>query len=690
MTRPPLAVPALIAALALPASFVAAQQRVTGGNALDANAQVGGGAVNPGQVIPDFRARNLLLTGQVTNARQFQAEIGYTAVGEFQGDLGTDDLFRFRADSFGSTRQLPQVNQTGTMDLNTGFNDIGNSDVIFTNFFNPSAGEVSQPNNIRTVINNDGNRSALITPGTSFNTEFLGSSRLASTAVGVTDVGLVDTGRRFDTGNRLGRNLGQSLGVARDAEGGFVSLDASPVFGLRETSLPLPGSMMDMPEFDPDDASPGSNRLDLDDADNRLGTPRDDARFGAGFTPEQEADPTNPLALQSADPADLDPNAPRGMTLGEARDTRRSSGRLGENANNLTSNSAVDPTLADRDPFTGLPASIQLGARLGPAGNAAGRPTQAADQQDAQRVTRLGEAIFRPLDTTAAQEGDSAYLDLLAQIRENYRQRDGDAQEQDEAQPRRDPLRQGPGRPEWMQELETPEDDLIQRAEESGLSAVANILRAQRDDGLRANRGGAGNAANAPQSPEAAATNQAMEALIDQLSFDLPRLETLQGQREDRINRHFANAQEAMAKGQFFKATALYEQLVIDAPGNPLARVGLTHAQMGAGLIRSSALQLRRLFEDHPELIAVRYAENLLPPRDRTVWLRNELQRAVDDPNQSNAEPALLLAYLGHQAESRQLVRYGLALAQEAKPLDPLLPLLRQIWLGEALDVEAE
>jgi len=39
-----------------------------------------------------------------------------------------------------------------------------------------------------------------------------------------------------------------------------------------------------------------------------------------------------------------------------------------------------------------------------------------------------------------------------------------------------------------MERPKTPEDDLIQKAEQPGRSAIANILRAQRDDNLRANR----------------------------------------------------------------------------------------------------------------------------------------------------------------------------------------------------------
>ena len=107
----------------------------------------------------------------------------------------------------------------------------------------------------------------------------------------------------------------------------------------------------------------------------------------------------------------------------------------------------------------------------------------------------------------------------------------------------RDPLA-GPTRPVWMERPKTPEDDLIQRAEQFGLSAIANILRAQRDDSLRVNSAAVLPTPPARQNPEATATNQAMNALIDQLSYDLPYLELRQRQREDRVNNIFELGEE--------------------------------------------------------------------------------------------------------------------------------------------------
>ncbi|MFW6336313.1 MAG: hypothetical protein ACOC3G_04215, partial [Phycisphaeraceae bacterium] len=112
----------------------------------------------------------------------------------------------------------------------------------------------------------------------------------------------------------------------------------------------------------------------------------------------------------------------------------------------------------------------------------------------------------------------------------------------------------------------------------------------------------------------------------------------------------------------------------------PLAQVGLVHAQLAAGMIRSAGLNVRRLFEQHPELIGVRYEANLLPPADRIEKIQQELQRSINADG-ADADPGLLLAYLGFQAGSDRVVRYGLSVAEAQTPRDPLIPVLRGVWL---------
>ena len=179
-------------------------------------------------------------------------------------------------------------------------------------------------------------------------------------------------------------------------------------------------------------------------------------------------------------------------------------------------------------------------------------------------------------------------------------------------------------------------------------------------------------------SEEAAAE---LGSLLNQLDYDV-RLETLVTEREGRTAELYQKAQTDLASGRFINAERTYRQLRLQDAANPLGRAGHIHAQLGAGMMRAAAFNLRGLFEAHPELIATRYDQQLLPPSDRMVWLQGELQRSIDEAGASG-QAGLMMAYLGHQVESRQLVRYGLAVAREADPDDALLPLVERIWLDE-------
>ena len=40
-----------------------------------------------------------------------------------------------------------------------------------------------------------------------------------------------------------------------------------------------------------------------------------------------------------------------------------------------------------------------------------------------------------------------------------------------------------------------------------------------------------------------------------------------------------------------------------------------------------------------------------------------------------------MLAYLGYQLDAKPLVEFGLAVAEAQAPRDPLMPVLRKIWI---------
>ncbi|MEO0587124.1 MAG: hypothetical protein AAF078_05740, partial [Planctomycetota bacterium] len=179
---------------------------------------------------------------------------------------------------------------------------------------------------------------------------------------------------------------------------------------------------------------------------------------------------------------------------------------------------------------------------------------------------------------------------------------------------------------------------------------------------------------------------EAVQDLLNLLDYDLPALETLAAANESRVNDAMRAGEEALSVGNYVEAERQYSRAVTLAPDRPLVRVGLVHAQLGAGMFRSSAFNLRRVFSDHPELIAARYAARLLPPQDRLEDIASELQRLATG-QRSASDAGLLLGYLGYQTDSEALTRFGLAVAEASDPRQDLMPLLREIWLeGEAAD----
>lgn len=179
-----------------------------------------------------------------------------------------------------------------------------------------------------------------------------------------------------------------------------------------------------------------------------------------------------------------------------------------------------------------------------------------------------------------------------------------------------------------------------------------------------------------PRSARAAAADR----LVDALRFTGPRLATLASRADDQFNAALRDGERALAHAQYFDAEDAYQRALRLKPGHPLARVGLTHAQLGAGLIRSASLNLVSLVRDHPELIAVRYADSLLPPADRLDWIDRQLERFHD--RQPDATGPMLRAYLAWQRDQPERVARTLRQARESQPDDPTLTVLEAIWLN--------
>ncbi|MHC5005103.1 MAG: hypothetical protein ACYTJ0_18505, partial [Planctomycetota bacterium] len=87
------------AALAVGATPAGGQDALGSGNALDGNLGRSTGGINRAAPVTDFRARNLVVTGDVPGGRGFRDTVGYRAAGDFLGTTGSDDLFLFRSTS---------------------------------------------------------------------------------------------------------------------------------------------------------------------------------------------------------------------------------------------------------------------------------------------------------------------------------------------------------------------------------------------------------------------------------------------------------------------------------------------------------------------------------------------------------------------------------------------------------------
>ena len=295
-------------------------------------------------------------------------------------------------------------------------------------------------------------------------------------------------------------------------------------------------------------------------------------------------------------------------------------------AENATDQEVVDPNAPatqDRS-FRGLPA-VELGRQL--QNRAQEQPSETRPASD-ELVNDIEAGLFQPMEEGVSVEGENVYLDLLSQIKKEPRRIEDTKGHAESDRPSPDDGRSG--QPEGLSETDSTDP---------------------------------------------------LESLLARLDYDLSPVATLAGKKNTTINQLMRQAQDEITAGQYLDAHEHYRHVIQLRPDNPMAYVGLLHAQIGAGMNRSAQINLRRLFERYPELIAARYNASLLPSADRLRWVSDELIKTMEAIDQ--AGPALLMAYIGYQGGSRKLVRFGLDAAQTRSPRDPLIAILRRIWLEQ-------
>ncbi|MBX3410228.1 MAG: hypothetical protein KF859_10125 [Phycisphaeraceae bacterium] len=153
--------------------------------------------------------------------------------------------------------------------------------------------------------------------------------------------------------------------------------------------------------------------------------------------------------------------------------------------------------------------------------------------------------------------------------------------------------------------------------------------------------------------------------------------------------RYMREGASMLAQGRYFDAEEQFSRCLSVAPGDQTASAARINAQIGAALFLSAGINMRALFLAHPEIVGVRYEGETIPSQSRlkdvAQLLRDRIAKGAKIGDTPPWDASLLLAYVGFQTDDPAVVREGLdllAASQGAAP-DPLVPLLRGVWLED-------
>lgn len=354
----------------------------------------------------------------------------------------------------------------------------------------------------------------------------------------------------------------------------------------------------------------------------------------------------------------------------------------------------------------GLTASGLSGVRYVPLVDETGRLVR--DQQAAATGARPAGAsqglsettaqsgATRATPTPAVRSSQSSYSTMLERLsRFDSTRQPGQAQPADPAAPATTP----PPVPQWEQDLMELRRQLMEDAQqvaprslvprsieqlrERREAAEANRAEREADGGEVERERGEGDEGPVPLN------DRAVEA-IRQAGGPVPEL--LRGDAAaGAFRRQIEAAGDLMARGRYFDAEERYTRALAAVPGDPVASIGRVHAQLGAGLHVSAAMNLRDTLRGAPELVGVQHPPEFLPQPDRLAALKADFERTIEREEVGGAlapgearEASLMLAYLAFQTQDRALLERSLRVARrQAVPGDErLLELLERVWLG--------
>lgn len=189
--------------------------------------------------------------------------------------------------------------------------------------------------------------------------------------------------------------------------------------------------------------------------------------------------------------------------------------------------------------------------------------------------------------------------------------------------------------------------------------------------------------------PQSQRLRDEIDRTIEVLRGAAPRVETFApdtNEERDLFAEHMHRGERLLGEGRWFDAEEHFASALSMRPGDTLAAAGRVHAEIGAGLFLSAALNLQKLILENPGLISVRYEPELLPSQERLdqIISRLRVNAAQDSPSARNS--ALLLAYLGYQLDRPLMIEEGfsaidrITTALEEAP-NPLYDITRKVWM---------
>ena len=674
--------PSMIMTVAMMLGFCAGD--VWAQHQLDNNLEQSSGQVNPQATNVDYGSRNDIIYGNINGGKGFRGNIKYGAPGDFRGNTGSDELYRYRANATPSSTGQ-QFIQPQSVQRASHSAILGN--IQSNNQYKP--GTINSSG-----IPIDAYRTGQATStGQMIQTPEFGASRAGTVGI---------------QGDLSGQSLGvgatssQYLGVPNDTPVGAVNLRPMAVGGNRSTSL---GTQTDANLIGALSSQQGatatvghgisstSDSLWKVDPDKNLAYPNSTAPTPQEvILPNQNA-PSNLLSPQPANE--------QGMTM-EEKAVRLQAQQMKLEASLMTNVGEdaymkVQQNQANRQRVAQGLKPIQHG--VDPDNQLVADPSQVKQlpshqtlfnsmtglQSDGSPSPQADGSSIQPMPGYGASVAGGSHVQPTSLLNPNITApntlKATAAQEAQARQQLQDAMLQSRGVTNTNSVLDQVLGIPTPSTEPQPMSP------AKPTGGLFGSDATLGGSSNADVHTGQTHVDQMLLGGMSSTQTGItvpgttlpPTTESMQ--REWQSSRALTQPTLALKAGRYFDAERLYKSVLLGDTQSYEASAGLICAQLGAGLVRATGLNLRQHMSKFPQHVSSKLDKDLLPSGKRLAWVRQQAQTLMEQ--YGNYDAALLIAFMGYQTSDAQMLQYGLGLAQKHLPGDPLVAELSRAWLGQ-------